>query len=76
VSEVQPYGGRACLMAVAHSVACGKPGCKHGYGPLMMVPYTLRQFIKDIRALGWRKTRKHGWVCPVCAGTNPDWRDE
>jgi hypothetical protein len=33
--------------------ASGEPGCG--------------TFLETIRGRGWKRTRKHGWLCPKCA---------
>lgn len=30
---------------------------------------TFKSAAKEARTKGWQKTRKHGWICPYCAGT-------
>lgn len=34
-----------------------------------------RKCATDAKSAGWRLTRKHGWLCPECAGPKPNSRE-
>jgi hypothetical protein len=55
-----PWKGR---IVTEHSIECGVASCRH-------VEYTQSPRSKiagRLGSLGWKLTRKYGWVCPVCA---------
>ena len=44
-----------------HTVWCGHPDC------VEWLQLSDKKFSKVIYRLGWRRTKKYGWLCPECA---------